>query len=94
LENSLVAECSGCFKSSAMGHSFGIALKKDEKDINHIQASIKKKRESLIEKFGKNSIALVLPWHFRDGIVQNLGEYLGRSLYVVNVFSRFLIVRV
>jgi hypothetical protein len=35
--------------------------------------------ESLIEKFGKNSIALVLPWHFRDGIVQNLGEYLGRG---------------
>jgi hypothetical protein len=34
-----------------MGHSFGIALKKDEKDINHIQASIKKKKESLIEKF-------------------------------------------
>jgi hypothetical protein len=51
LENSLVSICSGCFLSSAIGHSFGIALKKDEKDINHIQASIKKKKESLNEKF-------------------------------------------
>jgi hypothetical protein len=35
--------------------------------------------ESLIEKYAQNSIALVLPWHFRDGIVQNLGEYLERG---------------
>ena len=35
--------------------------------------------ESLIEKFGHKSIALVLPWHFRDGIVRNTGEYLGKG---------------
>lgn len=35
--------------------------------------------ESLIEKYGKNSIALVLPWHFRDGIVRNSEEYLGKG---------------
>ena len=35
--------------------------------------------ESLIEKYGQRSIALVLPWHFRDGIVQNASEYLGKG---------------
>jgi len=35
--------------------------------------------ESLIEKYGQNSIALVLPWHFRDGIVRNSQEYLGKG---------------
>jgi hypothetical protein len=35
--------------------------------------------ESLIEKYGQNSIALVLPWHFRDGIVRNSGQYLGKG---------------
>jgi hypothetical protein len=35
--------------------------------------------ESLIEKYGQNSIALVMPWHFRDGIVRNSGQYLGKG---------------
>jgi hypothetical protein len=35
--------------------------------------------ESLIEKYEQNSIALVLPWHFRDGIVRNSGQYLGKG---------------
>jgi hypothetical protein len=30
---------------------------------------------SLLEKFGQQSVALVLPWHFRDGIVRNTWEY-------------------
>lgn len=38
----------------------------------------------LLEKFGSGSIAIVLPWHFRDGIVRNCEKYLsngGRLLF-------------
>ncbi len=34
---------------------------------------------SLLDKFGMGSIAIVLPWHFRDGIVRNCESYLANG---------------